>query len=35
VEEVLAHFKANEPRGEFVIVLGGKEIVKTTNNKEI
>lgn len=23
VEEVLAHFKANEPRGEFVIVLGG------------
>ena len=35
VEEVLAHFKANEPRGEFVIVLGGKEVVKTTNNKEI
>lgn len=35
VEEVLAHFKANEPRGEIVIVLGGKEIVKTTNNKEI
>ena len=25
VEEVLAHFKANEPRGEFVIVLGGAE----------
>lgn len=25
VEEVLAHFKANEPRGEFVIVLGGVE----------
>jgi 16S rRNA (cytidine1402-2'-O)-methyltransferase len=23
IEEVLAHFKANEPRGEFVIVLGG------------
>ena len=23
VEEVLAHFKTNEPRGEFVIVLGG------------
>lgn len=23
VEEVLAHFRANEPRGEFVIVLGG------------
>jgi 16S rRNA (cytidine1402-2'-O)-methyltransferase len=23
VEEVLAHFKANEPRGEFVIILGG------------
>ena len=23
VEEVLAHFQANEPRGEFVIVLGG------------
>ena len=23
VEEVLAHFMANEPRGEFVIVLGG------------
>lgn len=25
VEEVLAHFKANEPRGEFVIILGGAE----------
>ena len=24
VEEVLAHFKANEPRGEFVIVLRGR-----------
>ena len=24
VEEVLAHFKANEPRGEFVIILGGR-----------
>ena len=23
VEEVLAHFKKNEPRGEFVIILGG------------
>ena len=23
LEEVLAHFKANEPRGEFVIVVGG------------
>ena len=23
VEEVLEHFKKNEPRGEFVIVLGG------------
>lgn len=25
VAEVLAHFQENEPRGEFVIVLGGKE----------
>lgn len=25
LEEVLAHFEANEPRGEFVIILGGKE----------
>ncbi len=24
VEEVLAHFKAHEPRGEFVVVVGGK-----------
>ena len=23
--EVIAHFQANEPRGEIVIVLGGKE----------
>ena len=24
VEEVLSHFQTNEPRGEFVIILGGK-----------
>jgi len=24
VEEVLAYFKAHEPRGEFVVVVGGK-----------
>jgi 16S rRNA C1402 (ribose-2'-O) methylase RsmI len=24
--EVLAHFKEKEPRGEIVIVLGGKEV---------
>lgn len=28
-EEVLAHFKKNEPRGEFVIVIGGKDFSST------
>ena len=26
VEEALEHFKKNEPRGEFVIVLGGSPV---------
>ena len=31
LQEVLDHFKENEPRGEFVIVLGGKDCILTKN----
>ena len=33
--EVLNHFKANEPRGEFVIVVAGETKTKTKNQKRI
>ncbi len=32
--EVLAHFQETEPRGEFVIVVGGKEQTKKKKDKE-
>jgi len=34
VEEVLAHFKANEPRGEFVIILGGASPQSSPKERE-
>lgn len=34
LQEVLAHFEENEPRGEFVIVLGGQEEQKVGAAKE-
>ena len=34
VEEVLAHFKANEPRGEFVIILGGASPQPSSKERE-
>lgn len=34
LQEVLAHFEENEPRGEFVIVLGGQEELKAGAAKE-
>ena len=34
LQEVLAHFEENEPRGEFVIVLGGQEEQKAGAAKE-
>lgn len=33
VAELIIHFTKNEPRGEFVLVVNGKEIVKTTKKK--
>lgn len=33
LEEVLAHFKETQPRGEFVIVLAGKEKQKQKQKK--
>ena len=32
--EVIAHFKETEPRGEFVIVVAGKEKVKSSDRKK-
>ena len=34
LEEVIAHFKETEPRGEFVIVVAGKEKVKSSERKK-
>ena len=34
LEEVIAHFKETEPRGEFVIVVAGKEKVKSSDRKK-
>lgn len=34
MEEVLAHFKANEPRGEFVIILGGASLQPSSKERE-
>ncbi|MCD8291305.1 MAG: 16S rRNA (cytidine(1402)-2'-O)-methyltransferase [Prevotella sp.] len=33
--EVIAHFKETEPRGEFVIVVAGKEIKKNSDTKKM
>ncbi|MFC2448914.1 MAG: 16S rRNA (cytidine(1402)-2'-O)-methyltransferase, partial [Prevotella denticola] len=32
--ELTAHFKETEPRGEFVIVVAGKERVKSSSRKK-
>lgn len=34
LDEVIAHFKETEPRGEFVIVVAGKEKVKSSDRKK-
>ncbi|MGP1525318.1 MAG: 16S rRNA (cytidine(1402)-2'-O)-methyltransferase [Prevotella multiformis] len=34
LSEVIAHFKETEPRGEFVIVVAGKEKVKSSDRKK-
>ena len=34
LQEVLLHFEANEPRGEFVIIVGGKEDAAQKREKE-
>ena len=32
--DVIAHFKETEPRGEFVIVVAGKEKVKSSDKNK-
>ena len=32
--DVIAHFKETEPRGEFVIVVAGKDKVKSSERKK-
>ena len=35
IEQLIAHFQQHEPRGEFVLLVGGKKLEKKTkNNKE-
>ena len=33
--DVIAHFKETEPRGEFVIVVAGKEKVKSSDKNKV